>query len=275
MGNGRYSVSEVCQIILVLVPLSGAFGYAMAYLHEMGFCGYFGIPFQLIMIDWTTVVIAIAANFSVISILYFTIDAFFIYINDLKSEQPHKLILGTIRRRLIYLSLFIVMFVIVFAVSSLARQQWDYVWPGILILFLFLVWLYFVAPIRAFKDVSGYRNKLKAQDEKDRKTRALLSWLADFIGWSSTLILLVAVFVLVLSFLVGDSTARDQEYFFVPSTNQQSVILRIYGDKLICTPIIGKNDKDQFEVTRNFFVLRLDEPKLNITLVKLSKLIPR
>jgi len=62
--------------------------------------------------------------------------------------------------------------------------------------------------------------------------------------------------VLFLSFMfysAGRAHALKQTEYLFPSTYEQSVVLRIYGDNMICAPV----DRDKKEVQRSFFVLNV------------------
>jgi hypothetical protein len=98
------------------------------------------------------------------------------------------------------------------------------------------------------------------------------------IGWITLavvviLAILLLLAILPLAFLVGRGEAMSQQDFLVTFTNPSmppdTVVLRIYGDKMVCASF----DFEKREVTKTFFVLKLDdEPRPKIYLAKVGPL---
>ena len=55
-ANGKHEVERPFVNASVLVALVSGFLYIAAYQYEKGFCGYYGIPNSLIVVDLTAVV---------------------------------------------------------------------------------------------------------------------------------------------------------------------------------------------------------------------------
>ena len=50
-------------LLAFVAAVSPVLGYGLAYVYQLGFCNYFNIPIELIKLDWTTILVAIAAAF--------------------------------------------------------------------------------------------------------------------------------------------------------------------------------------------------------------------
>jgi hypothetical protein len=86
------------------------------------------------------------------------------------------------------------------------------------------------------------------------------NFLQPFVKWS-VVISMLAIVVFWGVFTAGKEQALNQTDFLVPSTNPNSVVLRVYGDNLICAPFHDKS------VEPSFFVLKLDdEPRPHLEL---------
>ena len=73
------------------------------------------------------------------------------------------------------------------------------------------------------------------------------------------MVVLLAVFITMGTMAHAVRQARTKERFFVPSTAPDTVVLRIYGNRLICAPV----DRTTKQIARAIQVLRLgDDPKM-------------
>jgi hypothetical protein len=81
----------------------------------------------------------------------------------------------------------------------------------------------------------------------------------------------VVVFIFVSGYLAGRADAWKKEVFLVPSSNPELVVLRIYGDNVVCGTLVQKSD--EIGLGPAIDLLRLDDVS-NLTLtpikVKLS-----
>lgn len=234
------------SIILAGIP---TLGYTLAYVHELGFCNEFEIPNEFIILDWTSILFAIGKILGIVLILLLYVQVFVVL--KFWSEK-----LGPINQRLIrYFVIFLPLLIISIPYPSF--------WLEVLLVFLFfislLLFVDFLQPLIKSTDVKGYRNKLKHQDEFfERK----IPWLDRFIRKIGMRNILILFFIIPLLFVAsnfdGGDTAKRQEEFLIPSTNQQLVVLRIYGDNLICAPL----DREAKEIERSFYILEMSDTVL-------------
>ena len=258
----RFETFSAWKTIASIVPIAVAIGYCMAYSHEIGFCSKFKIPIDLIEVDTTDILVAVSSVFISILFLGWVASMIYTYVKN----RPADSRLGPIARRVVLLVIFSAIYAALAFIYPPAAKGW----PVIVFFLAYYALLLFVAPIRAFKDKACYTEELKAQDEKERQTRIpLLDWLTGHIGAGGVLILIIVIYIISLSYFAGEAKATQQEYFFVPSSNQELVVLLMYGDNLICSSF----DRETQEVQKDsVFVIRMGgEPA---TILRLERVGP-
>lgn len=247
------------QSILAISPLAAALGYIMAYLYEVGYCSVFGIPLEFISLDTTHILIAVSKVFlSTLILFWFCYMAFMLF-------PKHKR-RGPISGRFFMLMVLGFIFV-AFAINyPRAWREYYFMVP----FFACIIFLLFVSPLITQRKVQGYRNKLIAQDKIDTATNPL-NYIERHIGRSAVIILLLLLPLIALPYFNGETNATEQESFLVPSTYQSSVVLRIYGDNLICAEL----DPQGGNLTGRFFMINMDdEPRPYLSLQKIGRLAP-
>jgi len=250
------------QSVIALTPIAAAVGYAMAYLYELGYCSAIGIPGEFIQLQSTNIITAVSRVFISFYLLFWVGFALLLYVNS-PSRRP----LTPIRRRLLMIT-FVLLSYFTFALGyQRAFQEW-YIAIGLIVCFALVL---FVAPLRTRKDVSGgYIARLAAQDEADRQTPDPLAFVTKRIGSATIGISVFLLALLLLSYLNGEDAATRQEYFLVPSTHKDAVVLRVYGDRLICTHLDERSNAPDGRL----FVLRLDdEPRPVLSLQRVGTLV--
>jgi len=247
------------QSIIAITPIAVALGYIVAYLYELGYCNVFGIPTEFISPDTTNVLVAVSKVFlSAVSLFWVA------YVFITMTTKPKRR--GPIRHRFILLMI-IGLIYIAFAIDyPSARREWYFIIP-ILIIFILLL---FIGPAITHRTVKGYRNRLIAQDKINVATNPI-NYIERHIGRSTVIILLLLLPWIALPYFNGETDATEQENFLVPSTYQSSVVLRIYGDNLICAELDPQGDK----LTGNFFMISMDdEPRPYLRLQEIGRLAP-
>lgn len=250
------------QNVIALAPIAAAIGYTMAYLYELGYCSAFGIPSEFIQLQSTNIIATVSRVFISFYLLFWVGFALLLYVNS-----PSRGPLTPIRRRMLIIA-FVLLGYIAFALGyQRAFQEWYLA----IVLLVYFALVLFVVPRWTRKDVTGgYIAKLAAQDEADRQAPDPLAFITKRIGWATIGILFFLAAVLLLSYLNGEDAATRQEYFLVPSTDKDSVVLRVYGDRLICTQL----DERSNEPNGRLFVLKLDdEPRPVLSLQKVGPLV--
>lgn len=248
------------QTAAALFGLAAPIGYGAAYLREWGFCSVFGIPTELIQLNVTTVLIAITSGVGALFLLFWLADLFYTI-----SQQGKLKKFGPIRRRLSFDVLVLIFFSFLFALFPPIRD----VWPLLVYFLVLLIFAQFGAPLIAQRQIRGYIGKLEAQDQVERETPALLDYFIKRVGITIVSFGILLLLFLGVMFCVGYNTAVNQTDFLVPSTREDSVVLRIYGDSLICATF----NIETREVDKTFTIIKLDdEPRPQLRLVRLGPL---
>ena len=223
----------------VLVAVSPAIGYALAYVHELGYYQFFCIPTEFIKLDWTTILIAIAASAAGLSLLSW----FFIAV-------------VTIKKKKLAFILLMCLWLIFFSIRYLTGEE-------SLILGIMLLAMLFVLLV-----IPWYRRTYQRNLADEFKINMQVNKNDPFIKWLNSdkmkyvsLIVWIVILVFGLSYMDGRSAAMNKSTFYIPSSNPQAVVLKINGNELICAPrILGTR---YFQQT--YFVLKIDDPKLSIS----------
>lgn len=234
-------------LVVAAVPL---IGYAMAFVYEVGFCSEFRIPREFISINLTTVFIAVGALLGVIAAIYFLVNMFLIVV-----PKPKNRVLRRELSAFYAVSLIILVIVIIF---------WG-LWLELIsvaVLFLFFVFFIFVFPLITQRKGS-YLEKLEAQRRVDSQFKTIEDYLISFLGIRNIIMLMLVVLVVMFSYIAGIAQAKKQTEFMVPSTYPNSVVLRVYGDNMICAPFNRTDNTTQ----KRFFIIEMGDsstPLLNV-----------
>lgn len=248
------------QTAAVLFGLAAPIGYAAAYLREWGFCSVFGIPIEFIQLNITTVLIAITSGVGVLFLLFWFADLFYTF-----SQQRKLKNFGPIRRRLSFDLLVLSFFGCFLALFPPLIDGW----PLLVYFLVILIFIQFVMPLITQRKITGYISKLETQDRVEREAPVLLDYFIKRAGITIISLGILVLLFLSVMFVVGYNTAVRQTDFLVPSTNEDLVVLRIYGENLIC----AQYDIETREVYKTFIVIKLDdEPRPQLRLVRLGPL---
>ncbi len=223
----------------VLIAISPAIGYALAYVHELGYYHYFGIPTEIIKLDWTTILVAIASTAAGIALVSWFLAAIIM----LKGKKLAFLI-------------FTFLFCFFFAILYLTIQESGQLGVG----FLAMIFAIYIIPWYMRTYQQNLVDEYKPVNDSD-KNDAITKWLKDDKVKYVLLSLWVGLLVFSFSYLGGRSAAMRKSTFYIPSSNPQAVVLKINGNDLICAPLISGTHYFQ----QTYFVLKIDDPKLSIT----------
>lgn len=255
-ANHKWHYWLLSSLILAAIPV---IGYSLAFIYESQYCKFFGIPREFIVIDWTSLIIAISSFIGYFVLVFVTLWAP-ILLKSLGIRIPGIITRAIFRHAtlLLYISL------IVLRYHSTNRFM----------LYLFILSAYwaffdFIWPLMTQRKIHGYRNKLAEQYKID--TQPLFT-LPDFLRRYKTSIVTIAI-ALMLLFLIasyeGKRAAAIKEDFLIPSSYPQSIVLKIYRDYLICAPLNSDNTSIK---TEYFFIKLGDDTNLKLSSHKLGPL---
>jgi hypothetical protein len=218
---------------LSIIPILGSVGLILALLHEIGYTSYYGLPIEFIRLDssilqYVAPPLLLAFSFGITFIVW---------------------VLITFSSKKWYLSLLAYCNLLVTPAVLYASLR-DYFggsssWVALALLVLQLI------PMIMF-GLNKERND-KLEGEIKKRSKYLLTWV--FIG---------LLFLCGLAYSSGSTDVLFCHTYLIPSTNSDSVVLRIYGDNVVCAPLANNNTS----IERKFFILDLSSQNLTLSLWK-------
>jgi hypothetical protein len=210
----------------LIIALITATGYAVAFMFELGYSIYFGLPVQLIEINTASIIIS---SLIVFGSTFFLANFFFITISSLNITDSMGMRITI--TSLIFLS---PIFLISFGLG------WgEYGTP--LIVSLALIAFYWTFPLISHFGKSGtYIEKVNSQDEIDKSALTITTLTFKFLGKTLFLFLILFLFLLFISYYRGMAFAKNEISFYVIESEPPLAVLRIYNNKLICSPLNKK-----------------------------------
>lgn len=248
----RFGITE--GLIIGAAPF---FAYALCFLYEAGYCGYFRVPVSLIDVGLSNVMKVLAF---LLILIYMVIFGVIFFLNLFRKKQ------GVLGIRLIALCVFSLIFVgIPLLVYGFGLE---YIVPAGVALIISSVYL-FLEPILFCRDVKGYRNKL----DKAFERRSLINPLPHlFPSIPKPLIPVIIILILALfySYIGGRGFAKRQNYFLVNNSEPNTLVLRIYKNKAICAKI----DREKRLVLNEYSVINTENNVMNLKWEKVGNLKP-
>lgn len=243
--NRRFELRLWMPLLIAVAP---AFGYGLAYVHERGYCALYHIPADLIHLNLTTVLFAIAASMGGVALLF--------WLGFMAMTIPQD---TSATKKNIYLSSILFLFLLFFGVFYLTVEEFK----ELSIAFGVFLFSIFVFPrilpwlIGKFSPKGERRETLMDRLVKNKYVRY---------GYVA---ILVIAFIFVSAYLAGRADAWNKEIFLVPSSNPELVVLKVYGDNIICGRLVQESDEIGLGPTID--ILRLDDiPNLTLTPIKVK-----
>lgn len=239
----RFRITE--GILLALAP---AFSYLLAFYYEKGFTQYFKIPTKFIQIGLIEVLILTSIGLTIVILFVVLLANFNLLFLNFRFEEIHPMI----RPRLLAILPGVMIFVIFFSLFGQARWQYWITW---LLVAIGIAAIYFVLPLFTQRKVSGYTNKLMAQEELDESNPGIYTIIGRRYGWGFILLVCFVILSTIIAQNAGLAEAVKQKDFLVLGTSPEMVVLRIYGDKMITAPF----DRKTQEVQSRFVIKKVGE----------------
>jgi hypothetical protein len=281
-------------LIVILLP---TIGYAVAFLYEVGFCLVFGIPVEFIQITVTNVFIAVAISAMAVGFAWALVNSLVTLSLPLWRKWPTFILMELMR---------ILPLVVIVAIMILFfRDEWivwifPLSWVVLYGVYLFVLPLFLQRgklsyadrlfalrsrekpswgqmsnwnPFRSLEideqtkpDIQSRLAKFKESVEQNiplANSLAIRSWLQSFINPIFIILLVFSV-----AFFSGQQMATYQQWFLVPSTHQDTVVVKIYGDNVICVPY----DNSTKVIQKQILVLKMGQTNTTYELKKIGRL---
>jgi hypothetical protein len=231
----------------VLVSALTVTAYLMAFAHKAGTALAFGIPFELIDLQLIPTLLATLLPLAVLlGVFIFAADPLFALLSAPKADghPAVKAIRPPLGTLLILYALWLM------GGSAIPPAVF---WSAVPALVIFGV-LPLVKPLFMYRDVPGYIEKLRAYYKAEGERQAPLNRvLFGSFGWVTHLSVLTLVLA-VLSFGFGYARAKGQQVFFVTNQHPETVVLQIYGDRVIAAEFL----RPEKRVKRVYHILKVD-----------------
>ncbi|MEA3490148.1 MAG: hypothetical protein U9R44_07440 [Candidatus Omnitrophota bacterium] len=208
----------------IIIAAAPFMGYLFAFAFESGYAQFFKFPVQFITIGLSQVLLTIFILWGVFLMLFWFVEL-------ISSAVPKNryFLSHSIER-------FIPLFGLLMGYSLL--YGWSTETRVVIALILGLGFIEFIVPLITQGDKKCYEDKLEAEEgaswEFREKRGAFSVRLVKIFGQKYIMFILNVVILIVFTRLLGQIYASRTETFPVPLKSPDSVVLRIYGDKLIC-----------------------------------------
>lgn len=231
MIDQRFGITE--GLVIAGVPVVG---YWLAFLYELGYCKYFDIPSAFIQIGVLNVLVTMIGILGVLGLINLYLNPVFMLCRGIP---------GPIRNPLLLVGFLLAVFAGYSIVWRVSLAQFTLV---AIMFILPIIFLEFILPLWTQKKVTGYLNKLEAQNMIELKQETLIERMSSIVGRR---IFLAAAFIFVVSlaaYFSGGYEAKKQIDFMVVNDLTESVVLKKDGD----TYLVAQFDRKGKTVSNNF-----------------------
>ena len=181
-------------------------GYALAFTYEFGYLHHYDVPADLITVELSRILVATGAALGVLGILYLWFNIPYMLFSGLPIHDP---IWRCVLRTLPFVVIITVLWI------TYGNQARYYRWVGLWL--IFVVFLEFVFPLLTQYKTKGYRAKLIAQEEHERKIHTICEGVvrrtATRHGLSPFLLLGVVFLMFLAAFSSGHAYALRREIY--------------------------------------------------------------
>jgi len=240
-----------------LVVLLTAGAYLLAFSYETGFAKHFGIPTDLISVDLRSLLLfgggSITAVLGVLVAFNFLVMTF--------PSKAHP----AIQRALVRSIIFAMPCSIPIALYGIDHPQKWWWWVLVYVAYLFFEFVY---PLFVTRGTRGYVNKLAAVHAADDRTPDLATTAAARFGPSPVIVVCFFPLALLIARIGGETTAMKKTGFLVLDSKPARVVLRAYGETLVCAVA----DLDRHEVISDFLLVKFGENSLPLRLQEIGPL---
>lgn len=247
-------------ILLAIIPF---LSYLTVFVYEFGFASYFGIPYEFIQPNFTSVCLVTTL---IIGLLLFTfvmgyqVSVILLTILPIKDGPFLRAI-----KRIIWQ-----VFGLLFFIFFWGKEWKEYTGP--IITFSIIILIEFLWPLVTCRERKTYSEKLMGQEEIERRMDPIYRKFFDYInikfGRHNVSIFLLTALFLLFVYQVGLIKAKQREYFW-QIEGDQKIIIRIYGDNLICASF----DTEKHILDNLLNIIKISpENKLSLKMMKVGRL---
>jgi hypothetical protein len=228
--------------LAVLIAFVPGASYLCAFLYQLGYAQHFGIPAQLIHVTLESVFLAGGVIGSTGYYAFTTVGS------PGKGSAPMS---PALRKRFLEGSVLVVLL----GLATFISGHWKFH------LVVFAVFMFFLFGLSAVPHAGKGISYAQALEEWDKNHGTYIDFFITKLGVNAVANVLIVVMILFQFWLYGDSEAVQQRNFLVRATRPETVLLRVYGDKMIFATL--RPDRRSIDCT---FQIREVADKSNLTL---------
>ena len=226
------------------VSAASALSYFCAYAYEVGYTSFFEIPKEFIVVDVGSVLALLWVLGGILFLAMQGMNAFnLLHFLGVPHQNPQ--IFRSIQR---VLPPVVIMLGLMGLGWNLQWIRWTF-----LSVIAITLWLEFGFPLITQRKTKGYSAKLDAQEDTESHFVLPTDQTVNRLGRTRLTLAIVAIALPGGAYLKGGSDAAGQRNFTIPASLPGNVVLRKYGDYLICAPY----DSSMRQVDRAFSILKL------------------
>ena len=228
----------------VLIACATGFAYFLAFVFEREYCKYFNIPDAVIRPGFVTVLSFAAAVYAFGISIIWIVNSLYVFLLAGRRKNPSAL------RRFIQVRGPAMLFVVILA----SAYGWNR--NGWLTLILAVVFLFVVDVLPAIvsrKEYGSFALAFRASMEGTAQPATLWDPIHRRFGSQTLLGLIFCWCAIILAGVLGRATAERQQRFLVPDIGTDAVVVRIYGNDIICISV----DRAQKKIGNEMTVLDL------------------
>jgi hypothetical protein len=231
----------------ILIACAMGFAYFLAFVYEREYCKYFNIPDAIIRPGFVTVLSFAAAVYAFgISVIWIVNSLYVFFISNRRKSQSAL-------RRFIQVRGPALLFVVILA----SAYGWNR--NGWITIIIAAGYIFVVDLLPAFMSRKKYGSfALAFRESMEGTTQPATLWdpIHRRFGSQTVLVLIFCWCAIILAGVLGRSTAERQTRFLTPDIKPDSVVVRIYGNDIICVAV----DKYGHRIGSDMTVLDLRGP---------------
>lgn len=225
-------------LVLAFAP---ALSYYFVFIYESAYCNTFGIPLHFIKPDITTVLIYSTIIFG---LYYILIPVFDVFADILTSYLvPTNNIWVRLLKLFFPPGMFFLLMLVIYIEKWKTLIPITLIFIGIFLVDILMTWL--------VRDKSKpFAEQLNTGIGLFLRTGTPFHLIRSRFGTRVTTIVLLVFVGVIVSRLLGNAAAISQKTFLMPSSHPNTVVLRQYGDRMICSPV----DLERKRVAKGFII---------------------
>lgn len=259
MENNRKNIFSE-GILLATIPF---LSYLTVFVYEFGFTSYFGAPYEFIQPSFTSVCLVTAIIIGILLfsfVIAYQFSVILLTIFPIKDGPFLRII-----KRIIWPAIVLLFFVFFWG------KEWKE-YATAIIIFAIIIFLEFLWPLVTCRERKTYSEKLAGQEEIERRLDPTYRRFSDYIaikfGRHNVLIFLLLALFLCLIYEVGLIKAKQREFFW-QIEGDRKIVIRIYGDNLICADF----DAEKHILDNLFNIVKItQEKKISLKMIKVGRL---